>query len=562
MDKTRSPTFATRRLAVPFLLTIAAASVVAPAAAAPPNPTRSQAHWPPPMRTGEVAPAAPPRLHQRDCPDYTSWAVDRGHRPLSKGRNMLPMQRPEPDCRTFVIDEVEETIAEMRRAVADPDLFRLFENCFPNTLDTAVKWQGLAAQTKLPRNLRVGRWLRDSANQLQSYKSLLRATPSRGSLASLFRGTINMQARFIEKSPHCNAFRAPPESGISTNMPISSDYVWPIPDKAVVFECKWELDSLAAFLQLSHEYYEGTGDLAFFGKHGWVDAIEAIMNTTTALQAGTYTEEGLTNASPYRFQRQTSTASETLSNSGDGNPVVGGTGLVRSAFRPSDDATIYQLLVPANMMFSRYLASCAEIMARLADDTRDYTHGSFRRSLARDMSALAEQVRRGIEKHAKVRHHVYGEMYAYEIDGSGSHNLMDDANLPSLLSSAMMGFVSTDDATYLNTRKFIFSKDNPYFMHGPFLNGTGGPHIGPGMAWPMSLIVRIMTTDDDDEIMATLRQLVESTDGLGLMHEAVNTFSASMYTRPWFSWANGLFGQMMLDLKSRKPHILKTVYFQ
>ncbi|TLD06613.1 uncharacterized protein PgNI_08613 [Pyricularia grisea] len=550
MDSTRSTTFATRRIAVPFLLVVAAAAaaaVVAPVAAAPPNPTRSRAQWPPPMRTGEVAPAAPPRLLQRDCPEFTSWAVDRNHGPLSKGRNMLPMQRPDPDCRTFMVDEVEETIAEMRRAVVDPDLFRLFENCFPNTLDTAVKWHGLAAQTKDEELTFIVTGDIDAMT----------------SLASLFRGTINMQARFIEKSPHCNAFRAPPESGISSDMPISLDSVWPIPDQRVVFECKWELDSLAAFLQLSHEYYEGTGDLAFFGKHGWVDAIEAIMNTTTTLQAGTYAEDGLPNASPYRFQRQTSTASETLSNSGDGNPVVGGTGLVRSAFRPSDDAAIYQLLVPANMMFSRYLASCAEIMAKLAEDeTPDDVHGRFRRGLARDMSGLARLVRRGIESHAKVRHDVYGEMYAYEIDGSGSHNLMDDANLPSLLSSAMMGFVSKDDPTYLNTRKFIFSKDNPYFMHGPVLNGTGGPHIGPGMAWPMSLIVRIMTTDDDDEIMATLRQLVESTDGLGLMHESINTFSAAMYTRPWFSWANGLFGQMMLDLKDRKPHILKTVYFQ
>ncbi|KAI6512922.1 hypothetical protein ACKVV1_007906 [Pyricularia oryzae] len=569
MDSTGWTTFATRNLAVPLLLLIAAASAVAPVAAAPPNPTRSRAQWPPPMRTGEVAPAAPPKLLQRDCPEYTSWAVDRSHKPLSKGRNMLPMQRPEPDCRMFVVEEVEETINEMRRAIADPDLFRLFENCFPNTLDTAVKWHGLAAQTKDEELTFIvtgdidAMWLRDSANQLQSYKSLLRANPSRGSLASLFRGAINMQARFIERSPHCNAFRAPPESGTSSNMPVSSDYVWPTPDREVVFECKWELDSLAAFLQLSHEYYEGTGDLSFFGKHGWVNAVEAIMNTTTRLQAGTYAEDGLPNVSPYRFQRQTSTASETLSNSGDGNPVVGGTGLVRSAFRPSDDATIYQLLVPANMMFSRYLASCAEIMARLAsDDTPDDVHSRFRRGLARDMSALAKHVRRGIERHAKVRHDVYGEMYAYEIDGSGSHNLMDDANLPSLLSSAMMGFVSKDDPTYLNTRKFIFSKENPYFMHGPVLNGTGGPHIGPGMAWPMSLIVRIITTDDDDEIIATLRQLVESTDGLGLMHESINTFSATMYTRPWFSWANGLFGQMMLDLKNRKPHILQTVYFQ
>ncbi|KAJ4383095.1 hypothetical protein N0V85_008519, partial [Neurospora sp. IMI 360204] len=49
-------------------------------------------------------------------------------------------------CRKFNLTEVEETISSIKQIVKDPDLFRLFKNCFPNTLDTAIAWKGVAAK--------------------------------------------------------------------------------------------------------------------------------------------------------------------------------------------------------------------------------------------------------------------------------------------------------------------------------------------------------------------------------------------------------------------------------
>ena len=257
-------------------------------------------------------------------------------------------------------------------------------------------------------------WLRDGANQLQSYKSLLKPNASAASLASLFRGAINLQARYILSSPYCNAFKAPQESGLDVSGSLGGqyDYVSPSINASVVFECKYELDSLAAFLQLSHEYWDATGDTAFFGRFDWAPAVRVLLAATAELRGGTYSAEGKVPFAPYTFQRTTATASETLPNAGQGAPVKGGTGMLRSAFRPSDDACVFPLFVPGNMMFSRYLGLCADIAENMD------------MALAGEMREYAQSIRAGIEKHGRVHHREFGKIYAYEVDGYGGHYVM------------------------------------------------------------------------------------------------------------------------------------------
>jgi uncharacterized protein len=502
--------------------------------------------------------------------------------PESDGKRKFPYMRPPPECRTFHLPAMESLLAKMKAEIKDPDLYRLFENSFPNTLDTMVKWRGYANKTDLDTgNSTVtdqeltyvitgdidAMWLRDSASQIYSYVSFLEPSKDPDSLASLWRGLINSHARYILISPYCHSFQPPPESGIlpTHNDAYAMNNPNPSYDPIQVFDCKWELDSLASFLQISTAYYERTGDITFFQKHNWTDAVEAAVDAAGAMRLGTYAPDGKVENSAWTFTGWTNRGSETLTNDGLGNPVKEN-GMVRSGFRPSDDACIFQLLVPANMMFAKYLESASLIMDKL--------DGAKAKNLTLVMRDFAFGIRKGIDLDAIVPHRDFGEVYAYEVDGFGSTNMMDDANIPSLLAMPLWNYSTSTfrlpdplpnakkprdyDQIYQNTRRMVLSDSNPYFMKGPVISAIGGPHIGPGKAWPMAAIVAGLTAytpdaglrDADAETVVgeQLRMVLDSTAGTGVVHESVSSWNDRDWTRAWFGWANGLFGELIMKI--------------
>jgi uncharacterized protein len=508
--------------------------------------------------------------NEQECVPFEKWIKSRPG-PASQGKRQFPYVRPPPECRTFNLPEMETLIEDMKHVIRDPDLFRLFENAYPMTLDTMVRWHGYAENpddsttdeelTYLTTGDIDAMWLRDSASQMYSYLPLLEASSEPDSLASLWRGLINLHARYILISPYCHSFQPPPESGIppSRNDAYIKNQVSPKYDPKKVFDCKWELDSLASFLQISVAYFQKTGDYHFFQKYNWIAAVDAVIQAAGAMRLGTYAEDGKLEKSAWKFTAWTTRASETLNNNGLGNPSKQN-GMVRSAFRPSDDATIFQFLVPANMMFAVYLELASELMGML--------RGDFAARLTEQMRHFAMGIRHGIEKDAIINHTEYGDIFAYEVDGFGSSNLMDDANVPSLLAMPLWNFTSSaysilgratrDYAQiYRNTRRFVLSENNPYFMRGPVISAVGGPHVGPGKAWPMAALVAALTAfepisgvkDVLSEVESHLQMVLDSTTGFGVVHESINSWDENDFTRSWFGWANGLFGELLLKIQ-------------
>ncbi|KAI0817152.1 hypothetical protein GGR55DRAFT_619245 [Xylaria sp. FL0064] len=502
--------------------------------------------------------------YEEACPDYTQYSAY-SHRPLSEGPLELPYQRPHPKCRTFHSDAIEKVIEDVVSRMKDPDLARLFENTFPSTTDTTVKfhtsgstntkrdqvnagaydegqWEG--PQSFIITGDIIAEWLRDSTNQLSPYQALAKKDPK---IYQLILGAINTQSEFVIESPYCNAFQPPPIS----NLPITSngqdDIVHPIYDPSFVFECKYELDSLAHFLAIGNDFNEHTGSKEFLTPR-WYQALKTLLDVLAEQAQPTFNPEtGRFRRNHYTFSRVTNIGTETLNLNGVGNPLNDGTGLIRSAFRPSDDATILGFFIPANAQMAMELKRTAKILKDAGKD-----------GLAQSVSEWSEKITKGVWEHGVVEHRQFGKVFAYEVDGYGSSILMDDANYPSLLALPLMGFVDVNDQTYQNTRRMLLSKaSNPYYLEGKDFHGIGGPHIGLMNAWPMSLLVQARTSDNDEEIRECI-DLVLRSSKLGLIHESVDVNRLSSYTRSWFAWANGVFASTILDIAKRKPHLIFT----
>ncbi|KAH8750739.1 hypothetical protein F5883DRAFT_434639 [Diaporthe sp. PMI_573] len=496
------------------------------------------------------------------CPDYAKYSTS-PHPPNSEGPLQLPFQRPHPKCRTFHSDAVEQVIKDVTSRMKDPDLARLFENTFPSTTDTTVKfhtdgtkkfkkkeygrsalddgaWMG--PQSFIITGDIIAEWLRDSCNQLSPYMPL--AKKDKG-IFTLILGAINTQSEYVIESPYCNAFQPPPISGLKNTYNGQDDFVHPVYEPSFVFECKYELDSLGHFLTLANDFYETTGSLEFVNLR-FLMALETVLEVLGQQSQPTFdSATGQYQRNTYTFKRQTFVGTETLNLDGVGNPLNNGTGLIRSAFRPSDDATILGFFIPANAMMAVELKRTAKALKAAGEA---HTAEKFEK--------WSQQITDGIWDHGVVQHAKFGRVFAYEVDGYGSHILMDDANYPSLLALPLMGFIPPDDEVYQNTRKMLLSRaSNPYYLEGQEFRGIGGPHIGLRNAWPMSLLIQAQTTDDDAEIMGCLDYVLK-TAKLGLIHESIDVNSGYAYTRSWFAWANGVFAETILDLANRKPHLI------
>lgn len=409
--------------------------------------------------------------------------------PYSEGDRRLPYQRPSEECRTFRSWVIEKVIEDVTSRMSDPDLARLFENTFPSTTDTTIrfhiddarlgvvdleagipqsegKWQG--PHTFVITGDINAEWLRDSTNQLALYHPLANFDPS---LRTMLLGAINTQSEYVIESPYCNAFQPPPVSGLTPTSNGQDDTVHPTYEPSFVFECKYELDSLAHFLALGNRFYENTGSAEFVNPR-WVVALETILHVIEEQSLPTFhpvTGQHIRNE--YTFQRRTELGTETLNLGGIGNPLNNGTGLVRSAFRPSDDATILGFLVPANAMMAVELRKTGQML-----------EAENKLGMAKKLFALSQTISDGIWRHAVVKHPKYGEVFAYELDGYGSHILMDDANYPSLLALPLMGFVERNNEVYQNTRRMLLSQSsNPYFLTGRDFHGIGG--MSPPACW-------------------------------------------------------------------------------
>jgi hypothetical protein len=443
----------------------------------------------------------------------------------------LPHKRPAKSERHFTSAAVENLITQVQGKIKDPSLAVLFENCFPNTLDTTV-WPGTfegKPDTYVVTGDIDAMWLRDSSAQLWPCLPLAKEDEP---LRQLLEGAIRRQARNILLDPYANAFMRDP-----TAKPLS----WAVSDHtehhAGVGERKWEIDSLCYTIRLAYGYWKQTGDTKPFDAT-WKEAAWTIVRTFKAQQR----KDG---PGPYSFQREAAAPSDSVPLSGFGNPARP-VGMIYSMFRPSDDSCIYPLFVPANLFAVTSLRQLAELAAKVAGDAK----------LAEEATTLAAEVERAVHQYGKVQHETLGEIWAYEVDGYGNKLMMDDANAPGLLSLPYLGCCRIDDPLYQRTRRFVLSKANPYFFSGKAAEGVGGPHIGLGQVWPMSILIRAFTTKDEREIVQCVRWLRDTTAGTGFMHESFDKDDPSKFTREWFAWANTLLGELVVKLAAERPAML------
>ncbi len=419
------------------------------------------------------------------------------------------------DIPKILLQKADEITEKLK--VKYPELAPFFKGCFLNTIETTVTRLDDGGYFVITGDI-PAMWLRDSASQLTHY---IRYCNEDEDLKEIIRSVIARHAQFICLDPYANAFNAVPNSKSHKD---DTDF-----QHELIWERKYEVDSLCASLYLAYQYYNETLDNSIF--------TEQFQRMMWKIVEVFKKEQNHFRNSSYYFNRTDCPTIDTLPNEGKGNDVLY-TGMTWSGFRPSDDRCLYGYLVPSNMMAVCALKKAAQMASEGYEDTR----------LESECRSLAFDIDEGIKEHGVYDHDHYGKMFVYETDGMGNMLLMDDANSPSLLSAPYLGYVKPDNEIYKNTRKFILSHSNPWYFEGAAAKGIGSPHTGTDKIWHISLTMQALTSTDPEEIKECIRMLTTTHAGAYLMHESFHKNDDTDFTRPWFAWANSLFAELMIRL--------------
>ena len=440
-------------------------------------------------------------------------------------------QRPAAADRKFVSPAVDEFIQSVKQRIADPEIAWMFENCYPNTLDTTVHFKEDGGEGGVPDTFVItgditAMWLRDSSAQVWHYLPLVNRDPR---LKQLFQGLISRQSECIILDPYANAYLEDPNE-------VSQ---WATDDtemKPGIHEHKWEVDSLCYPVRLAHAYWKETGDTTPFNDK-WERAMDLVVQTFREQQR----KHG---HGPYYFERD-GPKLDLSKDSSYGIPVKP-VGLIYSSFRPSDDATEYPFFIPSNFFAVTALRQMAEMFTKVRHNP----------AKAAEPEAFAAEVEVALNKYAvpeqldRTR-----KIFAFEIDGFGNSLYMDDAGVPGLLSLPYLGICSPKDPVYVATREYAWSTENPWFFEGKY-SGIGSPHTGPDTIWPMGTILYGLTSTSKQEVAAALAQLKATHDGTGFIHESFHMDDPANFTRTWFAWVNSLFGEFIVQTLDRFPDLL------
>lgn len=423
---------------------------------------------------------------------------------------------------------VEEFVREVSASVAaslGDRVAQTFAKGFADTLTQTITWQEDGTAFVVTGDI-PAMWLRDSTTQMSPYLRFCQDWPQ---VERVLAAVNKRQLAFLKEDPYANAFNA---AGSSAG---HHDDLTDM--KPIVWERKYEIDSLAYPLSLAHDLYFATGNLGYL-QGEYLDALQTAIDLWRI-------EQQHEEKSPYRFERPAYPL-DSLARAGLGTPV-GITGMTWAGFRPSDDPTVYGYNVPGNAFAASVLETaatlCREQLAQM--------------KLGKACESLAAEIRTGIEEYGTVTHPKFGKMYAYEVDGLGNYLLMDDANVPSLLSLPLLGWCEVADSIYQATRSFVLSSENPYFVSGKWARGVGSPHTPAGYVWPIAIAVQGIT-GTDEEAQECLEVLTDTTAGTMMMHESFDVNDPAKYTRPWFSWANAMYARLVFHVIDTKS-ALKTI---